>query len=123
MIPEEQDTPTFTLGTLSWLNPLAHPGACPHGLQETDTATFDIAFIVFAHDLLDCLGCLVCVVEGDGADIVVGNVRFDDTVEDVASDEAKFTIDGGGSSAGEIPGFGFVVREAGVCVLEVGDGH
>ena len=58
---------------------------------------------MFAHDLLDCLGCLVCVVERNGADVVMCNVGFDDTVEEITSDESEFTIDGGSSSTGEVP--------------------
>jgi hypothetical protein len=36
---------------------------------------------VAAHDGLDGLGGFVGVVEGDGADVVVEDVGFDDTVE------------------------------------------
>lgn len=32
VVPEEQNTLAFTLGTLGWLNPLAHPRACPQRL-------------------------------------------------------------------------------------------
>jgi hypothetical protein len=57
-----------------------------------------------AHDGLDGLGCQVGVVEGDGADVVVQNVRLDDAVEDVAPDEAEVTVDGGGGAADVVPG-------------------
>lgn len=77
---------------------------------------------MFAHDGLDGLAGLIGVVEGDGADVVVQDVGFDDAMEDVAADEAKFAVDGGGGAAGESPGLGGVVWEGGVGVLEVGDG-
>ena len=43
------------------------------------------------------------MVEGDGADVVVQNVRLDDAVEEVSSDEAKFAVDGGGCAADKVP--------------------
>ena len=75
-----------------------------------------------AHDGLDGLGSLVVVVEGDLADVVVQNVRLDDTVEDVAADEAKLAIDGGGAAADVIPLLGGVVGKRGIGVLEEGEG-
>lgn len=74
-----------------------------------------------AHDRLDGLGGQVGVVEGDGADVVVQDVRLDDAVEDVAADEAEVAVDGGGGAADVVPGRRFVVGEGGVGVLEVGD--
>ena len=62
------------------------------------------------HDFLDGLASLVCVVEWNRADVVVQDVRFDDPVEDVASDEAKVTVDRGCCSSSEVPYLGFVVR-------------
>jgi hypothetical protein len=57
-----------------------------------------------AHDGLDGLGCEIGVVEGDGADVVVQDVRLDDAVEDVATDEAEVAVDGGGGAADVVPG-------------------
>ncbi len=54
---------------------------------------------MFAHGRLNGLGGLVCVVEGDGADVVVEDVCFDDSVEQLTADEAKFTVDRGGSAS------------------------
>lgn len=76
---------------------------------------------MFSHNLLDSLGGLVSVVEGDGAHVVVKDVSFDDSMEDVAADEAKFAINGGSSSASEGPDFRSVVGERWIGVLEVGD--
>jgi hypothetical protein len=62
------------------------------------------------------------VVEGDGRDVVVQDVRLDDAVHQVAADEAELAVDGGRGAAGEGPGVTGVVRERGVGVLEEGDG-
>jgi hypothetical protein len=62
------------------------------------------------------------VVEGNGRDVVVQDVGFDDTVEQSAADEAKFTIDGSGGSTSVGPGIGVIVGKRGVGVLEVGNG-
>lgn len=75
-----------------------------------------------AHNRLDRLGRQVGVVEGDGADVVVEDVSLDDAVEEVATDEAEFAVDGGGGAADVVPGRRLVVGEGGVGVLEVGDG-
>jgi hypothetical protein len=77
---------------------------------------------VVAHNALDGLAGLVGVVEGDVADIVVQHVGLDDTVEDVAADEAEVTVDGSGGTTGEVPDLGLVVREGRVGVLQEGDG-
>lgn len=77
---------------------------------------------MLAHDGLDGLAGLVCVVEGDGADVVVEDMGFDDTVEKRPADEAEFTVDGRRGAAGEGPCLGGVVGDGGVGVLEVGDG-
>ena len=74
---------------------------------------------MFSHNLLDSLGGLVSVVEGDGAHVVVKDVSFDDSMEDVAADEAEFTIDGSSSSASEGPDLRSVVGEGWIGVLEV----
>ena len=74
------------------------------------------------HDGLDGLGGLVGVVEGDGGDVVVQDMGFHNAVQQLAADEAEFAVDGCGGAAGVGPGGGGVVGEAGVGVLEEGDG-
>lgn len=54
---------------------------------------------------------------------MVEDVGFNDTVEELPSDEAEFTVDSSGGTTSEVPGPGVVVRESGVSVLEVGDGN
>jgi len=66
---------------------------------------------VLAHDGFDCFGGFVGIVEGNGANVMVQNVGFDDTVEQVTTDETKFTIDRCSSTASEGPCFGRIVRE------------
>ena len=77
--------------------------------------------VVGAHDLLDGFAGFVSVVEGDGADIVVENVGFDDSVEDVAADETEIAINGCCGTTGEVPHFWRVVGETRVSVLKVCD--
>jgi len=76
---------------------------------------------VLAHDLLDGLGGLVGVVEGDGGDVVVENVGLDNAVEKGASDEAKLTVNGSSGTASVGPGVGVVVGQGRVGVLQEGD--
>lgn len=54
---------------------------------------------------------------------VVDDVVFDDTVEDVAADEAKVAVDGGSSSLDESPLVGLVVHSLGMGMVQVGDSH
>jgi hypothetical protein len=60
---------------------LAPAGRSPQALQEAEGTAFGVGAVVAAHDGLDGLGGFVGVVEGDGADVVVEDVGFDDTVE------------------------------------------
>lgn len=118
----EQNVLVVTLGALVGLDPLAPAGSLVHGAEEAPTAVLDVGAVVLAHDGLDGLGGFVGVVEGDGGDVVVENVGLDDAVEDLAADEAKLAVDGGGGATSEVPGLAGVVGKGGVGVLEVGDG-
>jgi hypothetical protein len=109
--------------TLDWLDPLAGPHGRPHTLQESKTSSSSVATVVASHNRLDRLGRLVCVVEWNRADIVVEDVGLDDTVQELAADEAEFTIDSGRCTAGIVPAGRGVVRKAGISVLEEGDGN
>lgn len=122
-VAEEENTGGFTSGALCGFNPVAPSIASPDGLEETDGTLAGVGAVVGAHDLLDGFGGFIGVVEGDEAHVVVKHVGLDDSVEDVAADEAEFTINGGSGAASEGPGFGGVVRDGGIGVLEVGDGH
>lgn len=121
-VPEEEDALGRTLSALSRLDPLAPAGALPHGLDEADRSLGCVGAVVTAHDRLDSLGGLVGVVEGDGAHVVMKNMGLDDAVEEVAADEAKLAIDGGGAATDVVPLLSSVVRERRVGVLKEGDG-
>lgn len=76
-----------------------------------------------AHDRLDSLGRLVCVVERDGANVVVEDMGLNDAVKKAAADEAKFTINGGGGSTDVVPASSSVMRKGWVSVLEICDSN
>jgi hypothetical protein len=102
---------------------LAPAGARPQTPQEADRAILDIGTIMTTHDWLDGFGGFICVVEGDGADIVVKDMGFNNTVEESATNETEFTIDCCSSSANIVPGSSCVVRKSWISVLEVGDSN
>lgn len=76
---------------------------------------------MLTHDRLDGFAGLVGIVEWDGADVVVEDVRLDDAVEELAADEAEFAVDGCGGATCKSPSFRSVVRERGIGVLQVGN--
>lgn len=123
LVAVEQDALALALSALGRLNPLAPTSSLPHGLDEADGAVLDVGTVVLAHDLLDGLGGLVGVVEGDGGDVVVEDVGLDDAVEEVAADEAELAVNSRGGTTDEVPLLSGVVGERGVGVLEVGDGN
>lgn len=121
-VAEEENALASALGLLAGLDPLAHASASPHGADEAPGAVLGVGPVVLAHDGADGVRCLVSVVEGNGADVVVQDVRLDDAVEQVAADEAHLAIDGGSGTADKVPLVGRVVRQRRVSVLEEGDG-
>ena len=108
------------LGAGGLLNELARLHVAPEGDPE---GRLDVSPIVLIHHAADVLRGLAGVVEGDGGDQVVADVRADDVVEEVGVDEAQVAINGGGRAARERPRLVVVVRHAGVGVLEEGDGN
>jgi hypothetical protein len=78
---------------------------------------------VLAHDRLDGFGGLIGVVEWNGADVVVENVGFNDTMEESAANESEFTVNGCGGATDVVPTSCSVVRKSWISVLEVGDGN
>lgn len=100
-VSEEQDT--LAIGLVRRLYPLAPPGNLPHGLDEPDRSVFGVAAIVLAHDGFDSLSSFIGIVEGDGRDVVMQHVCFDDAMEKLAADESELAVNGGGSSACEVP--------------------
>ena len=122
-VPEEQNTLATADGTLTWLDPLAPPGALPHGLDEANGAILGVCAVVLAHNRLNSLGSLISVIKGNGADIMVQDVGLDNTVEEVAADESKLAVDGGGGAAHEVPLVGGIVGKRRIGVLQEGDGN
>lgn len=61
------------------------------------------------------------MVEGNAWEHVVDDVVLNDTVEDVATDEAKVAVNSGSSALDEGPVLSLVVRCVLVCVVKVGD--
>ena len=120
-VAEEEHALALANSSLRRLDPLAPAGGIPQALEETEGAALDVGAIVAAHDRLDGLGRFVGVVEGDGGDVVVENVGFDDSVEQGAANETKLAVNGGSGSANVIPASGSVVRKRWVGVLEIGD--
>ena len=119
----EQHTLVFALGTHAGFNPLARASASPEGLEESSPPSVGLGAVVSAHHFLDGFARFVGVVKGNGADIVVEDVGFDNSVEDVTANESKVAVNGGSGTTSKVPGFGLVVGEGGVGVLEVSDGH
>jgi len=122
-VSEKQNAFSFSHSTFRWLNPLAPAGARPQTPQEADRPILDVRAIMTTHDWLDGFRGLVCVVEWDGADVVVKDVGFNDTVEESAADETEFTIDCCSSSTNIVPASSCVVRKSWVSVLEVGNSN
>lgn len=122
-VPEEENGFAFSLSGLTGLNPLAGSERGPHSSNEAEAAIFCVRAIMMAHDLLDGFSGFISIIKGDGADIVVENVGFDDAVQELAADESKFTIDSSSGSTGEIPCLRLIVGKGWVGVLQEGDGN
>jgi len=76
---------------------------------------------VFAHYVLDRLSRFIRIVKWNCADIVMKNMSLDDPVEEIATNEAKFTIDGGSCAPREVPSLWFVMGQTRIGVLEIGN--
>lgn len=122
-VAEEQDALALALGLGAGLDPLAHSGGAPHGSQEAKETTAGIGAVVLAHDGTDGVAGFVGVVKGNGANVVVEDVRLDDAVQQLAADEAHLAVNGGGGTADVVPLLSSVVRQRRVGVLQEGDGN
>lgn len=100
---------------------MAPASRSPQTLEETERTALDVRAVVATHDWLDGLGSFIGVVEGDGADIVVENVGFNDAVEESAANEAELAVNCGGGSTNIGPASSGVVGKRRVGMLEVGD--
>lgn len=93
----------------------------PHALEEANRTVLGVGAVVLAHDGLDSLGGFVCMVEGNGGDVMMENVGLDDAMEELATNKAKFAVDGRSGATSKGPGMRVVVRKGRVSVLEVRD--
>lgn len=78
---------------------------------------------MLTHDLLDGLGSLAGIVEGNPRAVVVQHVGLDDVVENVLTNEAKLSVDGGSGASGKVPLRGLVVGHSWVRVLQERNEH
>ncbi len=120
-VPEEQNA--FLLSTRARLNPLTPSRALVHTLQEANGTAFYIRAVVLTHDGLDGFCGFIGVVKGDSRHVMVEDVGLNNAVHKVATDEAELAVNGCSGTASEVPGMRFIVRKAGVGVLEIGDGN
>lgn len=63
------------------------------------------------------------MIEGDRGDVMMKDVRFNYSVEELTTNEAKFAINGCGCAPGERPCFRVVVRKGRISVLKVCNGN
>ena len=120
-VAEEEDALTESLSALGRLNPLASSSTRPHSFHKTPGTAFNIGTVVTTQYWLDGFGSLVGVVERDGRNKVVKDVRLYNAVHEGPTDEAEFTINRCSSTASEVPGCVFVMREGRIGMLKVGD--
>lgn len=76
-----------------------------------------------AHDALDSIASLIGVIERDGADIMMKDVSFDDSMEELATHKSEFSIDGCGRASCVRPGLGSVMGQRRIGVLKKGNGN
>ena len=119
MIAEELNLSRDTFSTLSRLYPLAVRVGDPDRAKKAAHATFGVGTVVLAHDRLDGHSGFFAMVEWHLGEVVVDHMRLDDAVHEIAANKTKVAVDCGGSTAGESPRIGIVVREGGISMLKV----
>lgn len=117
----EEDAFAKSLSTLGRLDPLASSSTRPYSLEKTPGTAFHIGAVVATQYWLDSLGSLVGVVERDGGDKMVKDVRLYNSVHKGPTDKAEFTVNGCSSAPSKVPGCVLVMREGGISMLEIGD--
>ena len=108
-VAEEQHTGILASRALYWLNPLAPSDVSPETVNKSNWTIHNVCTIVLAHDGFDSCGGFISVVEGDGADVMMKNVSFDDSVKELSANKPKFAIDSGSGASSVGPGGGSVV--------------
>ena len=74
-----------------------------------------------SHDGSNGLRSLVSVVEGDGGNVVVQNMGFDNPMHKRATDKTKLAVNRSRGAPSVIPCLSCVVRQSRVRVLQEGD--
>lgn len=90
----------------------------PQALQESNGATLRVAAVVTTHHRLDSFACLVGMVEGNETDIMVENVGFDDSMEELSTNESEFAVDCRRGTTGVGPSIRSIVRKRRVGMLK-----
>lgn len=101
---------------------LFNVSACSEALPQIDKEVALLLDVAFTEKRSNSPCGFLSVVERDAWEHVVDDVVLNDTVEDVATNEAKVAVDCGSSALDESPVVGLVVRRLLVCVVKVGDG-
>ena len=70
---------------------------------------------------LDSFGSFVGVVERDGGDKMVKDVRLYNSVHQGSTDKAEIPVDGCSSAPSKVPGCVLVMRERRISMLKIGD--
>ena len=96
----------LTDSTFIGLNPLAHPEGFPYALQKSHRTLTCVTPVVLSHDGLYGFGRFVRVIKWDGANIMVKDMGFDDTMKQLTADETKLAINCRSSATSVSPGRG-----------------
>ena len=102
-VAEEQDPLLFSLSAFARFDPLAHPSAVPHALQEANRSALDVRSVVLAHDRLDRFRRFIGVVKWDRRHEVVEYMGLNDAVQQLPADEAELPVNRRCRSASEVP--------------------
>jgi len=117
VVSKEPHCLSLASSRLTRFHPLAPPHALPHALEKPNRAAFDIGLIVLSHDSFDGFGSFTGMVEWDGGNSMVQNVRFDDVVEEVVTDKAKVPVHCGCSSTYIVPCLWLVMGQRRISVM------
>ena len=78
---------------------------------------------MFAHDWLDGLSGLICMIERYGANVMVKNMSLNDPMEKLPANKPKLPINCRCCASCICPGGRGVVRQGRICMLQESDGH
>ncbi len=111
------DIGSKALSTFCGLHPLTVGMRNPDGTEEAPNAIFRIGAIMLPHDGFDGLGGFVAMPKGHFRKVVVHDVRLDNAMHEVSTNETKFAVDRGSSSSCEGPRRSVVVGQGRVSML------